>query len=254
MPRPAILRTLPALALGAAALSGPLAGTASAAKHAPCPTGGTTLAKSTNPNVRVWRQGTTLKACTRKPGQRRYVRTLGPWSSATTIAVGEGNVAWTQSRAGADGPVDTVRTVDVRTGARWVSTSHAVPAPDAATPASDDRVLRLLVDRRVTTWVTARGAIAAVVRKLDPEASTLYGEGLPGAVPFHVGRTFALGDAGPAQAAAVAKGLALGTGGDGDECGGTTDYQVRIPAFGTRPATIFLYASEDYTSDAEYCH
>jgi hypothetical protein len=253
MPRPITLRALPVLALGAAALAGPLAGSASAARHAPCPTSGTTIAKGTAPNVRVWRQGSTLKACTRKPGQRRYVRTLGSWSSATKVAVGEGNVAWTTSRATIDGDVDTVRTVDVRTGARWVGASHAAPAPDATTPATDDRVLRLLVDRRVTTWVTARGPIAAVVRKLDP-ATTLYGDGLPGSVPFHVGRTFALGDAGPAQAPAVAKGLAFGTGGDGDECGGTNDYQVRIPAFGTRPATIFLYASEDYTSDAEYCH
>jgi hypothetical protein len=243
-----------ALAVGAALLAGPATGTAAAAKHTPCPTTGTTVVKDTNPNVRVYRTGGTLKACLRRPGQRRYVRTLGPWSSATQVAVDEGNVAWTTRRPSEGvGPVDALATVDVRTGGRWLSTVRAAPATDAATPAKDDRVLRLITDDKATAWVTAGGVVAAAVRKVDTESTTLYGEGLPGSVPFHVGRRFALGVAPPAEAPAVAKGLAFSVGGDGDECGGTNDFQVRIPAFGGRPDTIFIYASEDYTSTSGAC-
>jgi hypothetical protein len=242
-------------ALGAALLAGPGTGVASAAKHTPCPTGGKTIAKATGPNLRVWREGTTMKACTRKPGQRRYVRTLGPWSTSTKVAVGEGNVAWTTTgQSDVNGLVDQLATKDVRTGATWFSTLRAAPATDASTPASDDRVLNLVTDSRATAWVTSRGVIAAAVRKIDTEATTLYGEGMPGAVPFHVGRVFALGVAGPENAAAVAQGLKITYGGDGDECGGVTDYQVRIPAFGTRKESTFVYASEDWTNPADYCH
>ncbi|WP_026912736.1 hypothetical protein [Patulibacter minatonensis] len=242
-------------ALGAALLAGPGTGVAAAAKHTPCPTAGKTIAKATGPNLRVWREGTTMKACTRKPGQRRYVRTLGPWSTATKVAVGEGTVAWTTtSQSDEHGLVDAITTKDVRTGATWLKTLRAAPATDAATPASDDRVLNLITDSRATSWVTSRGVIASAVRKVDTEATTLYGEGMPGAVPFHVDRIFALGVAGPENAEAVAKGLKIAYGGDGDECGGVTDYQVRIPAFGTRKESTFVYASEDWTNPASYCH
>lgn len=242
------------LALGAALLAGPGVGSAAAAKHTPCPTAGTTVVKDASPNVRVYRSGATLKACLRRPGQRRYVRTLGPWSSATQVAVDAGNVAWTTRRTRPDlGPVDDVATVDVRSGRRWLSTVRAAPATDAGAPASDDRVLRLLTDDRATAWVTARGVVATAVRTFDEETSTLYGEGLPGSVPFHVGRRFVLGVATPAEAPAVAKGLALFVGGEGDECGGTNEYQVRVPAFGTRPSTIFVYASESYEKTTGPC-
>lgn len=242
-------------ALGAALLAGPGADVASAAKHTPCPTGGKTIATATGPNLRVWREGTTMKACTRNPGQRRYVRTLGPWSSSTKVDVEEGNVAWTTtSQSDEHGLVDAITTEDVRTGSTWLKTLHAAPAIDATTPASDDRVLSLITDSRATAWVTSRGVIATAVRKIDTEAATLYGEGMPGVVPFHVGKTYVLGVAGPGDAAVVAKNLGLTTGGDGDECGGVTDYQVHVPAFGTRKVSTFVYASEDWTNPADYCH
>ncbi|MDO9408413.1 hypothetical protein [Patulibacter sp.] len=242
-----LVRTLPLAAVGTAVLLlGPATGTAAAAKHAPCPTTGTTLVKATGPNVRVWREGATLKACTRKAGQRRYLRTLGSWSTATKVAVGGTSVAWTTPTGTAEAPTDRLATRDVRTGRTWLSTVRAVPAASASTPAADDVVLRLLTDGRVTTWVTGRGVVAAAVRTYDDEATTMYGEGHPGTVPFHVGRRFVLGDAGPAQAASVASRLELSVGGDGDECGGTDDYRVTVPAFGDRQQLWFVYASESY--------
>ncbi|MEV4422589.1 hypothetical protein AB0L40_21815 [Patulibacter sp. NPDC049589] len=254
-PRALLGAPLLTVALGAALLAGPGAGSAAAAKHTPCPTTGKTIVKATSPNLRVWREGTTLKACTRKPGQRRYVRTLGTWSTATTVAAGAGNVAWTTARTTEAGMVDALATVDVRTGSKWLNTTHAAVAPDAATPASDDRVLRLLTDDKATTWVTSRGIVAANLRKIaGDERPTYYGAGVPGTEPFHVGRRYFLGDTTPAEAAAVAKGLAFYVGGDGDECGGVDDFSVRVPAWGLRPEMTFIYRSQDWTSTADYCH
>jgi hypothetical protein len=254
-PRTRTTRTTVALvATGATLASALAAGPATAARHAPCPTTGTTLARVTAPNLRVYRQGTALKACLRKPGTRRTVRTLGPWVAGTRVAAGGGAVAWTTPRpAPGGGTVDGLATEDVRTGRRWLKTVRAVPATSATTPAADDRVLGLLTDGRATAWVTARGVVAAALRALPEEPTTLYGEGLPGTEPFHVGRRFALGDAGPEAAPAVAAGLRLATGGDGDECGGTIDFQVRVPAFGGRPETIFRYASESYERTTGPC-
>ncbi|CAB4907141.1 unannotated protein [freshwater metagenome] len=245
--RTTITRSLPTAALlGAVLLAGPATGTAAAAKHTPCPTAGTTLVRTTGPNVRVWREGTTLKACTRRPGQRRYLRTLGPWSSATKVAVGGTSVAWTTRVATPDAPADRLASRDLRTGSTWLSTTRAIPAASASAPAASDTVLRLLTDGRATAWVTARGVVAAAVRTFDPEATTLYGEGLPGTVPSHVGRRFVLADVGPSQAASVASRLALSVGGDGDECGGTNDHRVDVPAVDGVPQRWFVYASESY--------
>lgn len=251
MTRP-ITRSLPlAAVLGAVLLAGPATGTAAAAKHTPCPTTGTTLAKDVSPNLRVWREGTTLKACTRVAGRRRYVRTLGPWATDTRIATGAGTVAWTTANPTGtpDGPYDDITTQNIRTGKRWLKTVNAVPAADAGTPAATDRVLKLVTDDMATAWVTERGVIAAAVAVYDDEATTMYGEGHPGAVPFHVGRRFFLGDAGPAEAASVADRLKLTVGGDGDECGGVDDFQVAVPSFGTRKDLKFIYRSKNWTSD-----
>lgn len=248
MTRP-LTRSLPLAALlGAVLLAGPATGTAAAAKHTPCPTAGTTLAKDTSPNLRVWREGTTLKACTRKAGRRRSLRTLGTWSKETRIATGAGTVAWTTAaQTDEHGLVDGITTEDVRTGKRWLKTIHAVPAADASTPAADDRVLKLVTDDMATAWVTSRGVVAAAVAVYDDEATTMYGEGHPGTVPFHVGRRFFLGDAGPAEAQSVADRLALKVGGDGDECGGVDDFQVAVPSFGSQKDLVFVYRSKDWS-------
>lgn len=245
-----LLRSVPLAALGATVLAAAAAAPAQAAKHTPCPTAGKTIAKDVGPNLRVWREGTTLKACSREPGKRRHVRTLGAWSSTTKVATGDGAVAWTTSRPSDAGPVDAIATTDVRSGKRWLSTKRAAVARSATVPASDDRVLKLLTSGYGTAWVTARGVVGAAVRTFDDESSTYYGAGVPGTEPFRVGRRFALGDAGPAAAAAVAKGLRLDIGGEGDECGGTAAYEVEVPAFADRPPMTFWYASRDYQNPA----
>lgn len=254
-PRRRARRTAVALAATGAALvaAGAAAGPAAAARHAPCPTTGTTLARTSAPNLRVYRQGTALKACLRRPGTRRTVRTLGSWTAGARVAAGAGTVAWTTPRPATGGPVDGLTTEDVRSGRRWLRTVRAVPAASLTAPADDDRVLALVTDARATAWVTARGVVAAALRALPEDPATLYGAGLPGTEPFHVGRRFALGDAGPAAAPAVARDLRLAVGGDGDECGGVDDYQVRIPAFADRPETIFRYASVSWARTTGPC-
>lgn len=244
------LRTLPLAALGTVLLAAAGATPAQAAKHTPCPTGGRTIAKDVGPNLRVWREGTTLRACSRETGERRFVRTLGTWSRATKVATGEGAVAWTTSRTTDAGPVDAITTIDVRSGRRWLSTKRAAVAQSTTVPAADDRVLKVLTSGYGTAWVTSRGVIGAAVRTVDDESTTYYGEGVPGSEPFHVGRRFFLGDAGPAGAAALAKGLRLDVGGEGDECGGTAAYEVEVPAFADRPAMTFSYALRDYQNPA----
>jgi hypothetical protein len=253
-PRPrAALASVALVAAAAGITSGAAAGPAAAARHAPCPTGGTTLARATAPNLRVYRQGTVLRACVRRPGTRRTVRTLGRWVAGTRVAADEGTVAWTTPRPAQDGTVDGLTAEDVRTGRRWLKTVRAVPASSTTVPAADDRVLALVTSARATAWVTERGAVAAALRSVPEEPTTIYGAGMPGTEPFHVGRRFSLGDAGPAAAPTVAAGLRLTVGGEGDECGGTDEYQVRIPAFGTRPEAIFRFASEDWASDTGPC-
>lgn len=243
MPRPARpRRPLAVLALGTALAAGAGAGPAQAApRPAPCPASGTTLATGSSPAVRVWRQGPSVRACARTAGGRRTVRTLGAWSTGTKVAVGGGSVAWTTTvRSDAQGLVDRLATVDVRSGRRWFSTARAALAPDVATPATDDRVLRLITTDRATAWVTARGVVGAAVRRLDRASLEEWGEA---DLPFHVGRRFFLGDAGVPDAASVARGLAFDVGGERDECGGTDLHVVRVPAYGAVPARAFLLAA-----------
>jgi hypothetical protein len=243
-------RTLPLAALlGAALLAGPAAGSAGAAtKHAPCPTTGKTLAKDVGPNLRVWRQGSTLKACSRVPGRARHLRTLGPWTSATKVATGSGTVAWT-TRTTTDGvAADAVRALDVPTGKRWLSAPQAAVASSASTPASTDRVLRLVTDGVGTGWVTSRGIIGLGVRKVDADAT----DPLP-AGAFLSGRTYFLGDAGPAEAADVAQGIELRVGGEHDDCGGTDVLSIGIPAYGSRPESAFVYAEQPVAPDPDIC-
>lgn len=232
---------------------------AAAARHAPCPTGGTTLARGVygGENLRLSRTGATLAVCVRTPGERRVRRTLGPWTPATRFAVGGGSVAWTTARSTPAGRVDAVATIDVRTGRRWLRSPHAVPASGPSAPAADDRVLRIDTNGLATVWVTAGGAIGTAVVGVDDtplstpdlEASTLYGDGAPSR-PYRAGRIFALGTAGPAAAPAVARGVHFFEGGDSDSCGGLITRSVEVPAFGARPETSFVYASFDVEPSA----
>lgn len=254
-PRPSVRLPLLAAALGGLLLAGPSAGTAAAAKarHAPCPTAGRTLARDFGPNLRVWRQGSTMKACSRVPGERRRVRTLGPWTSATKVATGSGAVAWTTaSQTDAGLLVDAVSTVDVPSGRRWLQTSRAAVAPAAGVPASEDRVLRLITNDVGTGWVTSRGIVALAVRTVDDDASTGLGDDAPG-LPYRSGRRYFLGDAGPANAAAVAKGLDIRSGGERDDCGGDDVFSLQIPGFGTRPDTAFVFAVVPVAPDPDIC-
>jgi hypothetical protein len=244
-----------AFGIAAALLAGVGASPAAAARHAPCPTAGTTLVRDTFPNVRVYRQGSTLRACTRLPGKARRLRTLGPWSSATTLAVDDGAVAWTTRRSTDAGPADAVAAVDVASGRRWLSAANAAVAPDAATPATADRVLRLVVNPYVVGWVTARGVVAAAVRTVDDpeEAGSLASDSTALPLPYRDGRRYHLGDAGPADAPRVAKGLRLYTTGESDECGGTDILQLLIPAFGPRGESVFTYAQMPHPADPDIC-
>ncbi|CAB4924357.1 unannotated protein [freshwater metagenome] len=227
---------------------------AQAARHAPCPTGGTTLVRGVygGENLRLYRTGATLAVCVRTPGERRVRRTLGPWTRTTRVAVGGGSVAWTTARDGAAGRVDAVATIDVRTGRRWLRSLHAVPATGPSVPATDDRVLRIDTNGLATVWVTAGGAIGTAVVAVDDaplsdpglEASTLYGDGAPSR-PYRAGRVFALGTAGAEAAPAVARGVRFFEGGDSDSCGGLITRSVEIPAFGTRRETSFVSSSFD---------
>lgn len=238
-----LARLLPAAAVvGGLLLAGPAAGPAAAAPSAACPTTGTTVARDASPAMRVYREGPTLKACVRPAGKRRVVRTLGVWTSGTKVATGAGTVAWTTTgQSDAHGLVDAIETVEVRTGARWFRTARVALSPDVATPAADDRVLRLVTGDRATAWVTSRGLVGVAVRKVDEDALEEWGGG---AVPYRVGRRFFLGDAGVEAAPAVARGLSLNVGGEHDECGGTDLFTVDVPAFGGTPARSFVYAAQ----------
>ncbi|WP_026912735.1 hypothetical protein [Patulibacter minatonensis] len=258
MPRTTLLRrplsrALPiAATVGAVLLAGPAVGSASAkAKHTPCPTVGKTVAKGYGPNVRVWREGTTLKACSRSPGQKRYVRTLGVWTSGTKVVVDEGSVAYTTtSQSDEHGVVDAIDVYDVKAGKRWFSTTHTAIVPDTSAPTTDDRVLKLVLNHSGVAWVTSRGVVNLGARKLDPNDEFLDVPSLP----FRVGRQIFLGDAGVAGAAGVAKGLSLSYGGESDDCGGVQTYEVNVPAFGTSAATHLTYGSQPTAIDHEGCN
>lgn len=241
--RPALRPLVAAAVLGAALAAAGPASPALASPVSACPTVGRTLARASNPTVRVYRTGASLRACVAPRGQRRVVRLLDTWSSSTKVAVASGSVAWTTRRTVGGLPVDAVTTEVVRTGRTWLRAEDAAPSPDSATPAAADRVLRVVTDGRATGWVTASGVVAAAVRRIDLSSTTLYGAGVPGTVPYRSDHTFFLRQAGPAHAAAVARRLRFALGGDGDECGGTVDHQLLVPGWDTQPPLIFVYAS-----------
>lgn len=257
MPRTArpLPRSIAAPSLLVGALVAVLAGTSAApagaaVRHAPCPTTGRTLAKDVSPNLRVWREGSTMKACSRWSGERRHVRTLGPWSTATKVATGSGAVAWTTAAQTDAGVLaDAITTVDVPSGRRWLQTSRAAVARVGA-PASEDRVLRLITSDLATAWVTRGGVVALAVEQLDETATESYPQGAPADL-HRSGRRYFLGDAGPAAAATVAKGLRFHVGGESDSCGGSDVHDLRVPAFGDHPAAAFVFAETPVPSAPE---
>lgn len=250
-PRRPLARLLPAAAVaGALLLVGPAAGVAATAPGS-CPTAGTTVARDSAPGLRVYRQGTMLKACVRPAGKRRVVRTLGVWTSGTKVATGAGTVAWTSTgQSDLHGLVDAIAAVDVRSGRRWFRTDRAALSPDVATPAADDRVLRLITNERATAWVTSRGLVGVALRRVDHAAMEEWGATPE---PYHVGRRYFLGDAGASDAPAVARGLAFRVGGERDDCGGTDVFSVDVPAFGATPARSFVYAAASAPIDPDVC-
>lgn len=240
----------PLVAAGVALLvAGSGAAPASAAKrHAPCPTTGTTLyraGKYASPGLRVYRVGTALRSCTRNPGQRRRIRSLGAWTPATKVVVGGGTLVWTTRRTAPDGTAaDTIREVAITGGRRTLTVTKTAVATSPTSPATPDTVVGLETDGFATAWVTSRGRLAAAVSlprsvpEPDPE------DGPP---PYREGSIYAIADIGPAQASALAKGFRLLDDSETDDCGGTLSRRLLFPAVEGFPAGQFAYFREEAT-------
>lgn len=245
--RPAVRRLAVPGPLAAASLvlllAGPGAAPAGAAtaRHAPCPTTGTTLyrtGKGVVPGLRVYRVGGALRSCTRTPGKRLRIRALGPWTSATKVAVGGALLTWTTRTTGPDGSAaDTIRSTYTATGERGFTIANAAVATSATTPATKDTVVGLQTDGLGTAWVTSQGrlglrvALPELVPAEDPQ-------------PFRDGATYALRDVGPGQASALAAQLSLVDDSETDPCGGVFSHALRIGAVAGAPASSFTYYEE----------
>ncbi len=218
--------------------------------RAGCPSSGRTLARDSSPTVRVYRAGTQLKACLKAPGQRRIVRVLDRWTSATRVVTRGGAVAWSARLRGSSGPVgDVVSAVDITTGKRWLRTRMAVPAGSATEEARADTVLGLVVDADVVAWTTSSGVTAAALRRAVAPTETYLRHGPPGppTVPYRVGRRYLLGDAGPEHAARVARALRLERVDEDDEegCRGSASLWVRF--LGADRLNAFRYGDASWT-------
>ncbi|MDO9407597.1 hypothetical protein [Patulibacter sp.] len=244
-PRPAVHRVAAraSLATTVAVLAATAVPAPAAAKtrHAPCPTAGTTLYRSSKYDLvglRVYRVGTALRSCTRSTGKRRRIRSLGVWTPATKVAVGGGFLAWTTRGTAADGTAaDTVRTTNVPTGRRALTVTRTAVATGPTIPATPDTVVALQTDGLATAWVTTGGrlAVAVALPKLVPPTE-------PDENPvFHDGAIYAVRDVGAALAPALAKGITFVDASETDDCGGTISRILRIPAVGDAPAGVFEY-------------
>lgn len=232
--------------LVAAAVAAGLAAPASAAKsrHAPCPTTGTTLLKNTSSSLLGWRVsrvGATMRLCTRVPGRRRHVVSLGPWTPATRLSDGYSEIAWTTRTTAVDGTTsDTIRTVELATRKRRLTIANAAVAPNATTPATKDTVLRLVADSLAIAWVTSGGRLAVHVDRpaLVPTPET-------GPPPFRTGSLYAVTDVGRANAAALAAGVQVLDDSESDPCGGIFSRYLAYPAAGPFPAGQFRFYQEE---------
>jgi hypothetical protein len=246
--RPVVARAaLPAtVATALALLAGPGVPSAAAARHAPSPRTGTTLLRTgpaSSPGLRAYRAGSTLKACVRRSGERRLVRTLGAWTPATKVVLGGATLAWTTRSTAPDGTAsDTIRAVSIADLRRTLTVTRTAVATGTATPAAKDTVVRLLTDGLATVWVTTGGRLAAAVALPEHVPAPDPGPG-----PFHAGPFYALGDVAPEDAPSLAAGLRLVDDSETDECGGTLDRYLSIPAVGDRPQGQFRYYREEAT-------
>jgi hypothetical protein len=132
-----------------------------------------------------------------------------------------------------------VSTADLR---RTLTVTRTAVATSATTPAAKDTVVRLLTDGLATVWVTTHGRLAAAVALPDRVPAP---DPAPG--PFHAGALYALRDVGPEQASALAAGLRLVDGSETDECGGTLERYLAIPAVAAEPQAVFTYFREEAT-------
>jgi hypothetical protein len=236
---PVLVATTLALALGPA-----VAPAAAKTRHAPCPTGGTTILRGSKYEslpYRVYHSGPALRICTREVGRRRHVRALGTWTPATKVVVRSAVVAWTTRRTAADGTAaDTIRAADLSDGKRRLTVTSTAVATSATSPATTDTVVKLLTDDLVTVWVTSRGRLAAAVR-----IPSLVPEPYQGPQAFHAGSIYALGDAGPSQAAALGDGLTFVDDSQTDDCGGTESRFLSIPKLPGFPIQQFNYYRDE---------
>ena len=152
-------------------------------------------------------------------------------------------MAWTTRTTAGDGTAaDTIRSVSIADLRRTLTVTRAAVATSASTPAAKDTVLRLLTDGLATVWVTTQGRLAAAVALPDRVPAPDPGPG-----PFHAGALYALRDVGPEQAPALAGGLRLVDDSETDECGGTLDRYLAIPAVAGAPEGQFRYFREEAT-------
>ena len=212
------------LALGAA---GP-----ASAKPRDCPKRANMI--SVKPLGRVWHERASVYACTTVYAHKPVARRMGPWTKQTRLAFDGVDLAWTTRVVRGGVPYDRVWAGSADTGKRWQSGARLVPA-SASTPAREARIARIVQRDTGAAWTTTAGDVVFALPSPDADPSPVGT--LPGPLSATKGvllvGTFPTSD----HAGALAASMTLTEGdGEGDECGGSNPYSLRVTPDPAAPA------------------
>ncbi len=229
------LRTLTVAAATAIAAASSLGATQASATSTTCPKVKVgTLAVA--PLGRVWHKGSNLYACTTVYGHAPKSKRVGKWTPGTRVAFNGDELAWT-TRVKKDGVTSNrIWAVIVDNKSRWLEGRLAVP-PTATDAEAEDTIVKVLVHDRGVAWVTGGGTVAMALN--DPQEDPTAKGTLP-ATPTLAKKEKRLRVAtypGAAQQLADTLTLAVGSGGDGDECGAVDPYELTFQPTAGAPLT-----------------
>lgn len=222
----------------------------------------------------------TLYVCTAYYGDKPVQRKLGPWTKQSKLAFDGSSVLWTVRTKEKNGarPADRIWAADGPYGV-WLKGLRLTTGP---TQTFDDRIARLAVRGNAAAWVTTQGVVMFASESPNGSEPESVGEGTPGAAAPVVpgvtddpslsaadtlsypqglqtslkpsGKRLLVGRWTALAGADFADTLQLRDtgGGDGDECGGVSEYEVTVRPLADQPRVGATWMS-DWTSTSEAC-
>ncbi len=236
------LKRSTSLAVAVAATCGlaatPGAASATGLHHCPTPKSGLLATRSLG---KVWHQGKSLYACTEAYANGPKIHRMGPYTPYGKLSFDGYSLAWTVLMTKEGKRTDRVFAGDAYTGRRWMIAQKPNPA-GATLAAREDRIQALRVYDTAVMWVTKGSAVVGALSGPQSEPEVIGTLPAPPVVQKHLTMIGTFPDVPAATLVASMKLADDPSKGDGDECGGVSQFLFTVkPGADADPAGISWY-------------